>query len=442
MNVATYRHLIFTTEDILFGAITFIVILLTYSSYSVLRYGLKMSRVVLVALLIKLITTILFVYLTKYVLGGDSLMYYTGASQIASADLGVICEYFFTLNPSELSNHAWSILQGSPVNYFVSIGNNLVGEIGAFFILLFFDSYTSVSFMFALLGFVGTFKFYKVGISLYPSAKRFLALMLLFLPSLLYWSNGIMKDSVCLFFLGIATEAVYTIYILNKLRLQRILALLVSIYFLFYIKVYIAIVFIACLIIVLGKRYYFNIRNKLLRRLALPIFLIVIALGLYFSNALIANQFQRFSSDQILETIKYHQDVTYGASTYSLGNFDGSFVSLFLLLPFALFTSLFRPFLWEVHNIFMLFLSVENLALMFVTIITVIKCGLLRSIKTIFNDDILIYSLTFVIIFGGLVGLSTYNFGNLARYRLPMLPFYALLLAGLLHNNSLTRFGR
>jgi len=433
VNSSTYIDSIFTQWDIIYGVATFIIIIVLFGIFSVLSFGKRLSLLFISALFLKLCVTWVFVYLTKYILGGDSLMYYTGASQIANANASTIFEFWSTLNPINLSSEAWSILQGSPVNYFLSIGNSLVGRIGAFFIVIFFDSYTSVSLWFAFLGFLGLLKFYKIGIYLYPKAKTYLSCLMLFMPSLIYWSNGIMKDAICLFLLGVAGESVFKLLVLKRKTFFTILLLLFSLYFLFYIKVYIAVVFIISLIIVVSRRQFLQINNSLLRRLSLPVFLTVSSALLFLSNLFLANQFNKFSGERFLDTIKYHQNVTFGSSTYSLGDFDGTITSFLWLYPSAFFTSLFRPFIWEVHNIFMFLLSLENAFLFLISMYIFIKCGFRKTFKCLIQNDILLYSIVFVVIFGGIVGLSTYNFGNLARYRLPMLPFYILFLSGLIH---------
>ncbi|MEP2024099.1 MAG: hypothetical protein ABJI85_05525, partial [Reichenbachiella sp.] len=44
------------------------------------------------------------------------------------------------------------------------------------------------------------------------------------------------------------------------------------------------------------------------------------------------------------------------------------------------------------------------------------------------NDPIVLYCLTFSLLFAFAVGVSTYNFGTLMRYKIPVIPFYLITL--------------
>jgi hypothetical protein len=57
------------------------------------------------------------------------------------------------------------------------------------------------------------------------------------------------------------------------------------------------------------------------------------------------------------------------------------------------------------------------------------------------KDPNLSFSLAFSIIFAFAVGISSYNFGALSRYKIPCLPFYAASLI-ILYYNVQTRTGK
>ena len=113
-------------------------------------------------------------------------------------------------------------------------------------------------------------------------------------------------------------------------------------------------------------------------------------------------------------------------STYVLGELDGSFASMMRLAPEAINVSLFRPYLWEVNNPLMFMSALESMVFLIVTLVVILKSrlGLLKSLA---NPDIL-FCLVFSIIFAFAVGVSTYNFGTLSRYKIPLIPFYVLAL--------------
>src|SRR5690606_34806844 len=94
----------------------------------------------------------------------------------------------------------------------------------------------------------------------------------------------------------------------------------------------------------------------------------------------------------------------------------------------AVNVTLFRPYLWEVNNMVMLLSALESLATLLLTLWIMFKVGLGNLFKYLISRPIISFCLLFAIAFSFAVGISTYNFGSLVRYKIPMFPFY---LAGL-----------
>ena len=100
--------------------------------------------------------------------------------------------------------------------------------------------------------------------------------------------------------------------------------------------------------------------------------------------------------------------------------------SMLRLAPAAVNVSLFRPYLWEVRNPLMLLSALESLTFLLVTIYLLLKYT--RAFFKALTDSNILFCLVFSIVFAFGVGVSTYNFGTLARYKIPLLPYYALAL--------------
>jgi len=56
------------------------------------------------------------------------------------------------------------------------------------------------------------------------------------------------------------------------------------------------------------------------------------------------------------------------------------------------------------------------------------KVGFFKSFKIIFSDPVLIFCFVFSILFAGIVGMTTTNFGALVRYKIPCLAFYLMMI--------------
>jgi len=61
--------------------------------------------------------------------------------------------------------------------------------------------------------------------------------------------------------------------------------------------------------------------------------------------------------------------------------------------------------------------------------------GPLKAWKTINKDPTIQFCLIFSLVFAFAVGISSFNFGALSRYKIPCLPFYALALILIYYKN-------
>ncbi len=160
-------------------------------------------------------------------------------------------------------------------------------------------------------------------------------------------------------------------------------------------------------------------------------FLIAIALacGLFAANR-VSSENKRYSFKAIAETskitssyLKSISDYT-GGSSYDLGEIDPSAWGMFKKSPAAIFVSLYRPFLWESRNVNMLMAALENTFLIILTLIVLRKTGIVNIFTIIRNDSYLTFALFFSLTFAFAIGISSYNFGTLVRYKIPLLPFF------------------
>ena len=62
--------------------------------------------------------------------------------------------------------------------------------------------------------------------------------------------------------------------------------------------------------------------------------------------------------------------------------------------------------------------------------------GLKKIWATISRDPTIQFSLVFTLIFAFAVGISSYNFGTLTRYKIPCMPFYGAALILIYYDNK------
>ena len=58
------------------------------------------------------------------------------------------------------------------------------------------------------------------------------------------------------------------------------------------------------------------------------------------------------------------------------------------------------------------------------TIYILIKVGVIRTFSIIGSTPIVLFCFIFALTFAFAVGISSYNFGTLVRYKIPLMPFY------------------
>ncbi len=85
---------------------------------------------------------------------------------------------------------------------------------------------------------------------------------------------------------------------------------------------------------------------------------------------------------------------------------------------------MFRPYIWEARKIIVIPSAIEALFTLSLTTYVFFKVGVWRALLALFSDPVILFCLVFAIIFAFAVGFTSFNFGALARYKIPCLPFY------------------
>ena len=179
-----------------------------------------------------------------------------------------------------------------------------------------------------------------------------------------------------------------------------------------------------------------RIRSIILKVMLVPFVGGVIVISGYYAVIKVGEGDDRYAVSKIAMTGKVTAyDIRYwsgrnAGSGYSLGELDGSLGTMIGLAPEAINVSLFRPYLWEVKNPLMLFSALESTLLLFIVVYVVAK-ERLRIFAGVTQFNIL-FALSFSLIFAFAIGVSTYNFGTLVRYKVPLLPFFLTALILLL----------
>ena len=322
------------------------------------------------------------------------------------------------------------------------IATIIVSRFSSFIGLITFGNYLLITVGFSILSFSGLWKLFRLFATLYPAIVKQLAWCILFVPSVIFWGSGLLKDSITLGAIGWLTFACWSLFFLKKRIKASILIIIITIWTLIQIKAYILLSFLPGLLIWVGALYYKKIQNKQLQILMWPFFILILSFIAIQASGLIAKENKALSLEEItttaLGTGATLQQYDAG-STYDLGIKSASFGAILVNSPLAVITTLFRPFVWEVKNVVMLFSALESFGILILTALMLFKTGLLKAIKITFSKSIVFFCFIFAIVFSIGVALSSGNFGTLVRYKLPAMPFYLVFLLLLYYYGNLMK---
>lgn len=323
-----------------------------------------------------------------------------------------------------------------PDSYFVI-------RVAALFDLFTFSSYSATACLFAILSFSGAWALFLTFYRIRPDLHRLIALATLFIPSVIFWGSGLLKDTLTLAALGMLTFSIHELFGQKRMSIRNVLLFVVSAWVIFSVKKYILMSFAPAVILWLYLDQLMRIRSHMLRLMLIPIILAGIVASGYYALVLVGADDPQYSLDRIAITaqITAHDIGFYtgrdAGSTYSLGELDGTFTGMISKAPQAIVVSLFRPWLWEVKNPLMMLSALESFLFLIITLRVVLGKPLLmwRAL----SSPVVVFCLVFSLIFAFAVGVSTFNFGTLARYKIPLLPFYCLALIFTFHQEKRER---
>ena len=301
-----------------------------------------------------------------------------------------------------------------------------VGFLGLFT----FHTYTSIAVLFAFISFFGIWMCYNTFVKLYPNLTLEFAIAFLFLPSIIFWGSGIMKDSITISAVGWLIASVYWVFVERRNVVISSIIILVSLYTLFIVKIYVLFALVPSILLWIALKSKNRIKIVFIRRAIAPFLIVLSMIAGYIMLVNISAGDIRYDFNQIGERTRINAEYLYyvsnrsDGSAYYLGKLDGSIESMVKLIPNAINVTLFRPYLWEVKNPLMLLSSLEATFFLIITLSLFSKPGIFKSIRYSISNDTVIFCLLFTIIFASAVGLNSYNFGTLSRYKIPLMPFY------------------
>ncbi len=437
---------IFTLKDLLIAPF-YLAILYLFASFRKqnIRHE-SMKKYFMPAFWLRMLGCFLSVMMYQYYYhGGDMFGYHDAVTTMTNIfwDDPALGFELMTCRPETIPPTTFIEVWTSAASYiFLAYKNLLLCQIGTFVGLVTFNSCLATGLIMSYFSFVGCWKLFEVFYDLHPKLEKYLAWATLFIPSVFFWgSAGLMKDTVTTASIGYFTWGAYHLLFKGKYPIKSILFMAISFFFMFNIKPYIAIAFLPALMAWLLMSFQNKIKNETVRMLVKPVLIIgSLAVSIIMFQQ-IASGSEKFSPEAFLESAMVMQQdhANLGGSTYTLGTIEPTTSGMLKMAPFAIIVTLFRPYLWEARSPILLPSAFEGLLSLLLTIYVVFKTGPFRVLGTIISEPTVLFCLIFSLVFAFAVGLSAYNFGALARFKIPALPFYFIALIILMDRGNLLK---
>ncbi|MFN0031931.1 MAG: hypothetical protein ACKVOR_07215 [Flavobacteriales bacterium] len=296
------------------------------------------------------------------------------------------------------------------------------------FMLLSGQSYFITTLLISIVTYGALWRLYLMFTSYFPQYTRNLAIAILFMPSVIFWGSGILKDSFTL------AATCYLMVITNNI-IQRqgrlwlnVAGMLFFGYVIISVKAYVILILLPSSLVWFFYSKVKKIKNRLVRYLIVPFTYIAIIGGSYYGLTAFGETLGKFSIDRALKTAAITQgdlkQEYYEGNSFDIGDFEATPMGALAKFPQATAAGLFRPFLLESRNTVMVLSGIENLFILGLTLVVIVtvKWKVLR--KLVSENPVIIYSFVFSVLFAFMIGLTTSNFGALVRFKIPLIPLY------------------
>ena len=353
---------------------------------------------------------------------GDTLVYHETASFLARAggkSLSDFHRYFFDEPGIELLQ-AYPIMNEPRSSFFIKIIS----------LIYIFNSenYWITSAFFSLLSFTGSWYLANTIIRYERKAELAAVISLLYFPSFVLWTSGMLKESLAWFCLAQIAACIYAYYKDGKCTPMQIVLTMVLFIILWKIKYHYAAVLSLCSIPLLLQR-------ALLEKFSPRTTIIFYILGSLIIMGILMLSHPNFRPARIMTIIHENHEVMIQLSdpghAMQFIPLSNSNLQFFVNIPVSLFGGLFMPLPWQGVNFLAVSVGIINAILLLLFLwkgILMVKGRKMRiSLPGI--------SLTlYIVILAILMAYTTPNFGTLERYKIAFIPFFALWV---LYNNPL-----
>lgn len=288
------------------------------------------------------------------------------------------------------------------------------------------SSYWITSLYLSLLSFVIIWYTVQIMCQLFPNRKFVFAMGFLFIPTVVFWSSGILKESIYFGAFALIVSITIAYYKDHRPSLYQLILTGVAFYVLFELKHYL---FISALIfssLLIAVKWYQQMNQRL--RIGSILFLIAIGVSTQFVHPYLKIQRLSWTIHTINQAM---HEKSREASSLDIVVEDDRWVSIFMAAPKALYAGLLRPTIMDPTPVWGWLHRIENGFLAFFMMLSLL---LLPKGQVTIDRPLLVVSFGIILLLAIMLPLTSPNIGTLVRYKSIYFPFLFILCSILPHS--------
>jgi hypothetical protein len=289
--------------------------------------------------------------------------------------------------------------------------------------LLCADNYWIMSLVLSFISFFAAWYLFRIIVDCFPGSLFAAALAFLFFPPVVFWSSGLIKESLGLAAIYFLAGIFVNIICRKKIRAAEWAAAVIFVWIGWRLKYYWLAMFLLATASVLIVSLMRDKEDKL------PRYSLLLWMGILILLVFVVSAFHpNFAPDRffpmIMENNLAFMRLSAAGNAIVFNALAPDLVSMMMNSPKALIAGFFRPFFWESFNLLSFIAGLANL-LMLVAAVSAIPG--LRKLSPTQNSLLVIATLFYCAMLAVFLALSTPNFGTLDRYRVGFSPFLLFL---------------
>ncbi len=366
---------------------------------------------------------------------GDTIAYFESTNAMANLFYQDPNKYLEVMisEPSIEIRSLFSDKTGYPYGYmFYDPHTFMVIKLTSILTVLTGKSYFLTSLLLGCASYYGSWKLFLMFRQYAPEIENKLAWAVLYFPSPLFWGGGVSKDTYTLAATGLFVYCAHEFFILKRRKTITVILLLFTSWLILTIKPYIFLVLFPGGLFWIFYQQLQRIKSPFVTFFLFPILIVGVSLLSYYVLGSLSGSMSKFSVDKAFETAaSTNHDLKqeyYGGSSFDIGDYDGTAAGMLPLFFPAINAGLFRPFLWEGRSVVLFVAALENAFLLGFTLYILYHTRVKGTFKIIARNPLLLFCITFSVLFAFMIGLTTSNFGALVRFKIPIIPFFIATL--------------